>query len=67
MSESDNIRPEVRLLIQSMIQVTTEAQEVRKWLIVEDLDNMDDHLLELEKHSRNARTAISAIQSTRGR
>jgi hypothetical protein len=67
MSEVNGIRPEVELLITSMAELSKAAQEARKWLLVEKLDEMPEHLLELEKHSRNARTAISSIQQLSGR
>lgn len=67
MSVEEGIRPEVQLLIQSVVEVTRSAQEARKFLMLEQLDNMTPHLLELEKHSRNARTAIAAIENTQRR
>jgi hypothetical protein len=56
---SDGIRPEVAAVIQNTVQVTLHAQEARKELTLERLDNMVPHLLELEKASRQARAAIS--------
>lgn len=55
------VRPEVQALIQSMVDLSLQAQEARKYLLIEQLDNMLPHLLELEKASRNARTAIASI------
>jgi len=56
------VRPEVEFMIQSIIEVTRSAQEARKFLMLEQLDNIVPHLLELEKQSRNARAAIAAIE-----
>ena len=62
MSSNDNIRPEVRAVIENTVQVTLHAQEARKQLTLEQLDKMVPHLLELEKASRQARAAISQYE-----
>lgn len=61
-----NVREEAESALQQLLVdmalLSSHAQKARSELILERVDNMVDHLLELERASRSARNQISILQ-----